>query len=948
MRSLRLGFLALLTLAVFLPASIAQAAFGFRPGAEGFDASLVEAGGSTELRAGVHPYAMKLHLGFRESAGFADGDLRDLHITLPPGMLANPAAIGECDAAAFHTPRPSPYQQSLSGESCPDSTQVGVATVHAGSLTRTFGLFNLQAPYGAPEAVGFAPFGVPVTLAAAIREPDAAFVFGFENLPQTLDLRSVDLTFWGTPWDIAHDDERGNCLNEEDPAAYFGTPGKIIPGNPPTFIAGTCSTGPNPLLEPPKSYLSLPTSCDGPPVWEASASSWQQGAGATAAVAAHDSAGHPLSLTDCIEPLTRGKAQLRTESAAAATGFVFNLDVNDGGGLLNSGGTVRSQIRDASVTLPEGLTINPSLGAGLGVCTEADFAREGLATPPGAGCPNNSKIGDVEVEGLIGLHEPISGSVYLAQPYANPSGTLLALYLTVDSPRRGIFERAAGRIEPDPHDGRLVATFEGLPKLHYSHFELSLREGQRAALISPPQCGAYATAILMTPWSDAGLHVPDSSTLLINHGEGGGPCPTPGAARPFQPGLEAGSLNVQAGAFSPFYLHMTRGDAEQEIASYSATFPPGLLAHLAGIPYCPDAAIEAAKGRSGSEELEHPSCPEASKIGRTLAGYGVGGVLAYAPGNLYLAGPYHGAQVSIVAIDSALVGPFDLGTVVVRSAIRIDKRTAQASIDSSGSDPIPHILKGIPIHLRDIRVYVDRPGFTVNPTSCDPLQTHSTLTGSGADPFRAADDTTAGSSDRFKLLGCSDLGFAPRLALQVHSGSGQAAYPRLHAVYRPRPGNANLAKVQVALPPSVFLAQEHIRKVCTRVRFAAGACPTKSVYGSARALTPLLGEPLEGPVYLRSSNPLPDLVADLHGQGFEVEVVGHISRSRRGGLEATFEDLPDAPVTSFVMNLFGGSRGLLVNSADLCSRTRFASVQYIAHDNATATGRPPLKARCKK
>src|SRR4029077_17643135 len=193
--------------------------------------------------------------------------------------------------------------------------------------------------------------------------------------------------------------------------------------------------------------------------------------------------------------------------------------------------------------------------------------------------------------------------------------------------------------------------------------------------------------------------------------------------------------------------------------------PPGLLGKIAGIPYCPDADIEAARHESGTAESEHPSCPAASQIGHTLAGYGLGGVLAYAPGNLYLTGPYHGAPLSITAIDSALVGPFDLGVIIVRSAIEVHHLTTQVSIDSAASDPIPHIIDGIPIHIRDIRVHIDRPQFTVNPTSGKPLRTTSPLAGSSPpfpDPFAQA----ATASDPFQVAGCSSLGFRPKLSLK--------------------------------------------------------------------------------------------------------------------------------------------------------------------------------------
>jgi hypothetical protein len=940
MRVALAGALTALLLAL-APAS-AAASFGFRPGAEGFDAS-VERKGAEDVSAGSHPDALRIHLGFNTAGGFAEGDLRDLHLALPGGFLASPVAVTECSQLAFHTPRTSPYEESLSGESCPNASQVGVVAITSGAeggTTRYFGVFNLVPPLGSPSAIGFAPFDTPIELDSHLREADSAFVFGLENLTQAFDVQALDLTLWGTPWlggsplNPGHNPQRGNCLDERT----GGSNGECF--------ANGSSPAPEQLI---KSYLTLPPSpCGAPMRWEAGATSWQGGS-ATAAVESHDSEGDPLDLSSCLPSHTVGSARLRTESAASATGLAFHLEINDGGGLFNEGGHVTAPTERAVVTLPEGLTINPSLGAGLGVCSEADFAREQVDTPPGQGCPNQSKIGTVAVEGLMGSGAIVHGSVYLAKPYENPYDTLLGLYIVVSSPQRGLFEKAQGKIEADPHSGSLLATFEHLPKLHYTQFELDLREGNRAALSSPATCGAYPTSLELTPWSNPEERIHDTSTFFITSGEGGGPCPSGGLA-PFHPQLEAGSINPQAGAYTPFYLHMTRTNGEQEITSYSATFPKGLLGKIAGIPYCPDADIAAAKAKTGLEELEHPSCPEASRIGRTLAGYGVSGTLAYAPGGLYLAGPYRGSSVSIVAIDSALVGPFDLGVVVVRSAIRLDPQTARPSLDSSGSDPIPHILKGIPIHLRDVRVYLDRPGFMLNPTNCDSLQSESVLSGAGADVFSSADDTAATATDRFQVANCGALGFAPRLRLKLRGSTRRRGFPSLRAVYLPRAGEANIGKAAVALPHTEFLAQSHLEGVCGTKEFAAGSCPPDSVYGHARAFTPLLSEPLKGPVCLRSSktHPLPDLVAALKQGSFEVDLVGAVDSTKAGGMRARFDVLPDAPVSKFVLTLEGGKQGLLENSADICAKPGFARVRFVAQDNATEVLSPQLQSNCAK
>jgi hypothetical protein len=922
---------AALALAVALAAQLgaalapaeASAAFGFRPGLAGLRAEVLAEGG-IDAGAGIHPLSLELHFGLNESGGVPEGALRSLSLALPPGFLANSSAPAVCSAALFHTPRASPFEASQSAESCPDGTQVGVVRVDSVLGSRSFGVFNLEAPYGVAGAIGFAPFGVPVEMLLGVREPGATMTLGLSDLSQSLGLRSLDLSLWGVPADKGHDGERGNCLNETEPGASWGQ----------------CP------VESAPAYLTLPSSCGSPLRFEATAGSWEGGSD-TRLFAGGGSGGPPLSLGGCVAPKVIGKVQLQSEYAAAATGLVFNLEVNDGGGFRNPAGVVRSPIRDAVVSLPQGLTMNPSLGAGLGTCSAAQFAAEGPFTPPGGGCPNASKIGDVAIEGLLGLPEVVKGSLFLATP-RSVGGALIGLYITVADPRHGLFSAASGRVIPDPATGQLTAHFEGLPQLHYTHFALRFREGQRAAMVSPPACGSYATAMAMTPYADPGQLVTDSSSFLINSGEAGASCPT--GAGPFAPHLLGGMLNPQAGAYTPFYLRFWRSDAEQEFRSYSATLPPGLLGRIAGIPFCPDAAIAAAATKSGTDESAHPDCPVQSQIGHTTSGYGVGRVLAYAPGNLYLAGPYHGAPLSIVAIDSAVVGPFDLGTVVVRSAIRLDPRSAQVEIDSAGSDPIPHILAGIPLHLRDIRIYVDRPSFTVNPTSCRPMAITSLLGGAGADLASTADDTLANNSQRFQLANCSALGFRPRLALALGGGHRRARFPTLRTSVRMPAGGANIAAAQVTLPSSLFLEQAHLRAVCTRGELEADACPPASAYGTATARTPLLAEPLSGPVYLATGfgHRLPDLVVLLRGAGMRFILDGRID-SRAGGLRASFSGLPDAPVSEFSLTLRGGRHGILVNERDLCSAPQRASAVFTAQDNARSLFRPLISvAGCAK
>jgi hypothetical protein len=945
----RASVLFLLVLAALLAVATpprAAAAFGLLPGGEGFSMAAEEESGSIDHRAGSHPYQLTVAINLNRAPEspaepgipFSDGDLRELRIDLPPGLIENPSAVPQCTLAQFHTPRSSPFETpSLSGESCPDRTQIGVVTVTSSraSTPRSFGVFNLQPPPGAPAEIGFNPYGSPLVFIPEVRQEGGEYQLSLraQNIAQQVDVSGLRLTLWGTPWAASHNGERGNCLHEAEPDSPWES---------------GCDTGSRQQF-PPLAYLTLPSSCDSPLVYGIAATSWQQPGTTVRRQFTRFEEGEPLTLEGCgaIGFAPSARASVANPRASSPSGFDFDLDVGSEG-LLRPKRLNPAAVRQAVVTLPEGMTINPSVGAGLLGCAPAQYAAETVTSPPGAGCPNGSKIGDFTVQSPL-FEKTIEGAIFLAQPFDNPFETLIGIYLVAKSPQRGVLVKVPGRLAADPATGSLTATFEGLPQLPYSNLHIRFREGQRSPLATPAVCGAFTTRAVLSPWSGAGASVDTSLATPISSGVEGRPCPQ--GTPTFQPRAQAGSINSRAGAFTPFYIHLTRTDTEQEITSYSTTLPPGLTGQIAGIPYCSDAAIEAARHRGGFEEIEHPSCPAATEIGHTVSGYGVGPALEYAPGGLYLAGPFHGSTFSIVAIDSATVGPFDLGTVVVRSAIDVDPQTAQVSLDSAGSDPIPHIIDGIPIHLRDVRVYISKNHFTVNPTSCQPFTVSSVLNGSGASFGTAADDTTASASSPYQAFGCASLPFEPRLKLRLRGDTRRGSFPSLRAELRPRPGDANVGSAKVTLPASEFLEQAHIRTICTRPQFAREACPADSVYGTAQAFSPLLAQPLEGNVYLRSApeHPLPDLVADLHGGGLglRIEVAGRID-SIHGGLRATFEATPDAPVSRFVMNLRGGKRGLLVNSEDLCAAPQHADALFVGHNNVGVRLRPRMEVNCKK
>jgi hypothetical protein len=448
-------------------------------------------------------------------------------------------------------------------------------------------------------------------------------------------------------------------------------------------------------------------------------------------------------------------------------------------------------------------------------------------------------------------------------------------------------------------------------------------------MVTPLRCGTYFTHFEFIPWS-GGPPATGNAPMEITEGCGSGG---------FSPKISAGSTDSQGGAFSPFAVAITREDGDQNLATLdSLTLPRGLAASFAGIPHC-----EGAAAVSGA-------CPPASKIGRVAAAIGPGPTPLWVPQPnkrptaIYLGGPYKGAPTSIVAVVPKQAGPFDFGDEVVRSAVFVNPVTAQAT---TVPDPFPQILEGIPITYRSVNVILDRPGFTLNPTSCARKETTATLASTLG--------TKANASSSFAATDCGALGFKPSFSLTLKGGTKRGNFPALRASFRPRAGDANASSVIVRLPHSAFLEQGHFRTICTRVQYNASGgggagCPSASVYGHVIAKTPILDQPLEGPVYLRSSNHnLPDMVLSLHGPPslpIQVESVGRID-SAKGGIRSSFEEIPDAPITEVRLEMEGGQKGLIVNSTNICTSVNRAEVKLSAQNGKAATLNSPVVGQCK-
>ncbi len=894
------------------------AGFGILP--ESFVPDFFKADGLVrEREAGAHPELFTVPFDFNSVAAptvdhpgkkSESGSVRDLVVDAPPGFVGAPTAVGECTEVEFI------------GAQCPASSQVGrfdavlfgFLELYEQTYTST-GVFNMAHPRGTVADLGFQIAGNPVHIKVTL-DPSNHYAIHSEvpNINETLPPFQQKLTLWGVPADHSHDSER--CAAFVFPDVSGG--GKTDE---------ECSTD-----HERKPFLTLPSQCETDNVMRLHHyDSWQE----TGAFGPEIDYTLPGKMTDCDRPRFEPEVEIEPTGKQANTPTGLNVHVKIAQN-ENPNALATPPVKRVTVRLPEGMSFSPSFADGLSSCT---LAQMQLGNNDPVQCPDASRIGEVT------LHTPLlpnaaEGSMYLAAQNDNPFGSTFALLLVLhDTEERGALIKIPGRVDVDEATGQITAVFNDTPQFPFDDLTLKFRSGPRAPLVSPPTCGKQTIGVEVASYAQPQNPVDASNTYDVTEGPNGTPCPPDSAHRAFHPTFSGGTLNPVAGAYSPFLFRLSRGDDEQELSRVTTTLPEGLVAKIAGIPACPNesiASISTALG-TGRQELAHPACPAASQIGTVSAGLGAGPGPNYFDGKVYLAGPYKGAPLSLAVVAPALAGPYDLGNVVVRAALYVDPDTTQVR---AISDPFPTILHGVILRVRDVRLRIDRPNTTINPTNCSPKTVAGAISGTGGALFNAASP--------FQVANCASLPFKPKLDLRLFGGTHRGSHPKLKATVRFSAGGANTAAASVALPHSEFLDQGHIGTVCTRPQFAAEACPQASIYGTVSAKTPLLDEELHGNIYLKSSShQLPDLVAAFRGGRIDANLVGRID-SVNGGIRNTFEFVPDVPVTQASFNFFGGSKGLLVNSRDICKAPAKATAKFTGQNGDQLTLHPALKSACAK
>lgn len=856
------------------------------------------------------------------------GNLRTVRVDLPTGLTVNPQSSNEqCELAPEESPAECATKAPGSKVGTSEVTAVNPATGLSVTLPKA-DVYNLVPKEGEPARFGLSLLGNDVYLEADIAwESDYHEFFTIQvaklSLPtipllgEAARIAKNRLVFDGT----AGDD--GAFITT--PTTCFGeaTPGSTFEHVYSTWLRADSYEEPNPAFPDGSAFVESKI----PPK-----------------TSPKDCGSIPFDPSIAVAPNTA-----QTDSPAGATVAVDLPEVKNP--LKDEASQGSSQVRSAKVTLPIGMGLNPSAANGLEACTDAQFGK-GARNP--VTCPVASRIGTVEVNTPPLPDASLSGPVYLGRQLSRDpaSGEEYRIFVLAESAKYDISARLLGKVSADPQTGQLTTSFDdgplgtipvpGLPQVPFKSFRIELNGGAKAPLTSPGSCGPSTTTAALTPWS-GNPAANRSGDFTLSTAPGGGKCAKTLGDRPFAPRFAAGTNKQGAGDYSPLHMNISRADGNQELKGVDVTLPPGLTAKLAGVKYCPGTALAAAAANSGAAEAADSSCPDSSLIGHADIASGSGPSPIKISGKAFLAGPYKGAPLSLAVITPATAGPFDLGTVVVRVALFVDPRTAQVH---AVSDPIPHVYGGATLDIRSVAVRLDRKNFSLNPTNCSQFGFAGSLLGGGANPLDPAAFHAAAVSAPFQAKSCDKLGFQPKLFLRLFGATRRAKNPKLRAVLVPRAGDANIARAATILPRSLILDQGNLAKVCTRVQFAADDCPKNSVYGHATAFSPLLDDPLSGPLYLRSSdNPLPDLVADLRGQ-VNVELASRTD-STHGRIRSTFDLVPDVPVSKFVLVLNGGRKGLLVNSRNQCPRKGKAKAKGASMSKARRRRGPRAIVRFK-
>jgi hypothetical protein len=876
-------------------------------GVERYEIDPEEVGGGAATQAGAHPFQLTTTVAFNKTARvpiFNNNKKiplqpqmpRDVNVKLPPGLIGNPTPFPQCTAAQFTK------VEDANANACPEDTAVGYADIMVdepkifGIRIFTTPIFNLVPERGEPARFGFTVYSAPIYLDTAVRTGgDYGITVHVGQISQLVTLLSSEVTFWGVPGDSRHDIDRGWMCGISEAAE---------------FVKGPCKLEEE---QHPQPLLVMPTSCTGSLQTSVEADSWKEPENVLTYGPTTPTSGMDGCNRLNFEPEISVTPD--NQEGSTASGLGVKIHVPQAESLLPSG-LAQSNVKDTTVTLPEGLVLNPSAADGLQACSLEQISLDSAASPT---CPEAAKVGTVTIKTPL-LPEPLTGAAYLATQDANPFGSLVALYVVAEDPTAGVVIKLAGNVQLG-ENGRITSTFENTPELPFEDFELDFFGGARSPLATPASCGSYTTSASITPWSET-PPVSSSSTFDITSGPNGSSC---ASQLGFSPTLTGGTSDTQAAGFSPLITTMSRNDGEQPLKGVKLTFPKGLMATLSEVELCGEAAAN--EGTCGPNSL----------IGHTVVSVGIGNdPYSVTGGRVYITGPYDGAPFGLSIVEPAVAGPFNLGTVVVRAKVEVNPLTAQLTVttDPTGPHSIPTILDGIPLQIRHVNVSIDREKFTFDPTSCEKMAIESSIT--------STQGATSNLSVPFQVSNCASLPFKPTFAVSsaAHTSRKNGASLKVKMTF-PKEAfgkTANVGYVQVKLPKQLPSRLSTLQKACVQRVFEANPaqCPEESIVGHAKVVTPVLHAPLEGPAYFVSNGTakFPELILVLQGEGVTIDLHGETFISKKGITSSTFETVPDAPFSSFELTLPEGPHSALAANADLCKKRLEMPTTIVGQNNA--------------
>jgi hypothetical protein len=907
--------------------------FGF----SSFGFEVFGANGAVDSVAGDHPTGLLttvyMNTKFREGPGneFEAAnvqDTRDVVVALPMGLVGSVLATPRCTFSQLS----SHVKEGFGG--CPKDTIVGHLRTEPSANAAIDGpIYNMVPERGEPAEFAFVDLiaGTHVVYSHVVPTPGGYVLEAVsQEIPQT-PVRVIQVEFYGVP------EESDEAPDQKIP--FFTNP---------TVCTGeeqTASIYMDSWQNPAKMNAEgMPVNLEEP--------QWVKA----------ESKAPPVTGCNALQFSAEAQAQPSTREADAPTGLEYELSVPQPEKVGVPGTpTVKSIV----TTLPEGLTGNPASAGGLQACSEAQIGWEEGAPGPmkfnaaAPECPEASKVGSLLLESPL-TSGKLEGEVFLAAQNANPFKSTFALYVVVHDPVTGVLVKIAGELQADGSTGRLTAVFDENPDFPFSNLKLHFFSGPRAQLATPEQCGTFTITSALTPYSLEGTEPLTSVFAGFPVNEA---CTTG-----FSPTFNAGSEGLQAGAYTPFVASLERSDAEQEFAGLSVTLPPGVLAKLAGVGECTEEEIHEAEAGTGG-------CPVSSLLGSVSTGAGAGPDPFFVSGKAYLTGPYNGGSYGLAVVVPAVAGPYNFGTVVVRQSLRINPRTA---LVTDVSDPFPKILDGIPLRDRRVELAIERPEFTFNPTSCNKLQLTGIVTGSpleaatrlnGNIGYAAVADASSAFTTPFQVTGCKTLKFTPSVAVQTKGkaskANGQSLQFKISYPKNALGSQSWLEETKFDIPKQLPSRLETIQQACTEQTFETNrtACPPASIIGHAIVHTPVLPEPLEGPLYFvsDSNQKFPEGVLVLKGDNVLIEEHGETFIDHKTGItSATFRNIPDAPIESIEVTLPTGpfsefGSNLPKNSYNFCGRKLTMPTLFKAQNGLeihqstpiTITGCPKPKHKAK-